>query len=1010
MSRLVTQLVADDPAIVLVGEQTLLLEEFREKLAHKSVKVVVVDPQNLERSGQILQEAYKVIWIYESAFDAEQKYLEYVTTFSKITTQIIVVLPLVQPVENASIDLLANWENVSQTQLQCVVDINYYLSNANFIFGLDIIGNTKDFTSFDLVLQHVSQGVVIDPGFDFQCVSVQDFVREACEVVFLPKKQTSTLIKGKGVTSTTFISLIKKLYDAYHNSNLEVVRDVVQTKKIVPFSVQEKITQTDTRTIATHLVKKLPAPKKEAFEPKQVLPSPTPILQEHSPRQEILQQEHSQQDIPQQYVSRQKTPQQEALQQAPPLSEVSQTAEVQQQTSVVDPENNLDLSEKNTEKSETHTEKSQKPEELDVNKEIQRIFTTKRADKKVERVEKIVKSTKKIKKKRKSKTALFYGGLVSIGMAVGMIILAITYAASGVILKRQLVGYLTTVAETQNLEVAPGSAVQKTTQFVATQTNIYGQVIELDSIARNSVLVELSTQFIELPAVLSQADEASKNLVLQILNGSIGETTQLTEMLTQKAQEAYEKLSLIQASLEQIDFGENSQHQTELLLALEDKIHEIRAGLEIHQQLQQVLPALVGSEQKRTYAVLFQNNQELRPTGGFIQAVALLNFDDGSLVSYKVYSVYDLDKQLPGQVVPPEEISEFLGETNWYLRDSNWDPDFPKTASQVAWFIEKTIGITPDGVIGMNVHTLEDLLAATGPLDLPEYNEVLTDKNIEERMEFHSEVVLVDSPESVDYSVKVLTKLLDSLVALKGESVPTLLSSLQTSLEHKQLQIASFDESEQSVLNSLGWTGGLIVPSCPARLSIVDCSIDVMAQVEANIGVNKANYYLERSISHDISVTKTGARHTRTVTFENTAKSNSWPKGTYKSYQRFFIDDDAQVESVSINGSQLVPEQIKEITSGEFKSIGVRVDVPIQQQVTVELVYSAPLTATDSFSYVFYNRKQSGLEADPFRLSITHSADIKPILVAPSAEITGNTIFFDADNLDDTALFGVQFK
>jgi hypothetical protein len=186
--------------------------------------------------------------------------------------------------------------------------------------------------------------------------------------------------------------------------------------------------------------------------------------------------------------------------------------------------------------------------------------------------------------------------------------------------------------------------------------------------------------------------------------------------------------------------------------------------------------------------------------------------------------------------------------------------------------------------------------------------------------------------------------------------------------------------------------------------------VDTIAQVEANVGINKANYYLDRSIDHKIVVTKNEAQHTRTILFNNKAQSNSWPKGTYKTYLRFYVNPDVKVESASINGSQLSNNQIFESEENGYKVIGFRVDVPIQKQVSFELVYTTPLSVFEPFSYVFYNKKQSGIDNDPFNLSITHSQDIKPVLVAPSAVITGNAISFSAQNLDEASLFGVMFE
>ncbi len=984
MSRLVTQLVADEPAIILVGENTILREKLATALRSKNVAVYSVSANEVSGNIQKLNEAYKIIWVCDTKTHID-KYLEDLQNLAKISTQLIVVLPVLSGITSFQSNLLTNWVADTKDQLQFIVDCNYYLPLASFIFGQDLIGNNNDISIFNYLLKPSKDNILIDPVSDISFLSIDDFILQIVSSIFTPKKQISILVKGKPVNSTHFISLVKKLYDAYHNTNLEIIRDKVDFSKVVPFSVSEKALSSDSRAIATHLVKSLPAPTKIEEAPVVI---PSPLKQP----EKVVEKEILEKVVP--FTPEPRVTEPELLEPfEPTVPETQISIQEIQETPVVQTQPTPAVA-----------------EDVDLNKEIQRIFKTTRTETKVERVENIVKSTKKIGKKSKRRTKLFYGGLLSIGMAVGILLLATTYLISGAILKKQVVSFLTSTAESQNVTQVFGVSLAKTTDFVGAQTNVYSQILELNIISQNSVLVSLIQQFKELPTILAQADQSSKNLVLNILSGSIGNTTELTENLTRSVSEAYERLSLIQATLGQVDLGENSEKQNKVIDQIGKKIQEIRSGLEIHQELQQVLPDMVGVSGKRTYALLLQNNQELRPTGGFIQAVALLNFDDGSLVSYQVYSIYELDKKLPGQVVPPDDIKTHLGESNWYLRDSNWSPDFPKTSKQVAWFIEKSLGVNVNGVIAMNVFSLSDLLKAVGPIDLPEYNEVITDKNIEERMEFHSEVVLVDSPQSVDYSVKVLTKTLDSLSSLEEKSVPTLLTSLQNSLETKQTQIYSSVESEQAILQILGWTGALTQPSCPSRLSVVDCLVDSMAQVEANIGINKANYYLERTIDHKIFVTRERAQHTRIITFDNKAQSNSWPKGTYKTYVRFFVNPNVTVEKVLINGAELTQNQIIQTEEDGFKVIGLRVDVPIQKQIKLDLVYSTPLNVAGDFSYVFYNRKQSGLDADPFTVSITHAPDIKPVLVAPNATITGDTITFSAQSLDEAVLFGVKFE
>lgn len=1004
MSRLVTQLVAEDPAVVVVGNPSNLRDQLAKELAGKSVVVQVLSPDEISQKSSLLEQAYKILWVYDEDFSSQPSYFGVIQKLQNYSAPIVVITPILSVIDSVQGVFFNKWRYESEQQIQFIVDVNYNLPKASFVFGLNIIGNSTQRNFIPHITSQIRKKVLLDPQIPLSFISLDDFIHKTVEQVFVPRQQLSVLIQGRETDRTQFLSLLKKLYDAYHAISLEIKSEPVGAGSPTPFSVSEVVVPGDTRTVVTHVVRNLPAPDYQASieETQQTLPEPTREVVNQSVREIV-----NHQDVALRVVGEVVDGESPKLQNPVAEQVVSQENTVQRPVEEVD---NITVS---TEESTTTQEKVVR-DPVDINSEIQRIFKNTRKEKKVERVEKIVKKTKTIKAKSKRKTGMFYGGLLSIGVAIGVILLFVVYFVSGIILRQQVLAVVSHSAETKSFATELRKPFLTNIDFVATQTNVYGAVLENNLVAEYAVLVELARQFVTVPSVLEEASEASKNLVSHVLSGTEGDTLGLTETLGIKAQEAYENLSLLQASLEQIELGDDTQEQEKLLSDLEQNLSKLRKSLAIQQQLQPVIPQLLGVEGKKTYALLLQNNQELRPTGGFIQAVALLNFENGQLVSTQVYSVYDLDKKLPGQVVPPDDIKRFLGEENWYLRDANWDPDFTKTSVQVAWFLEKILGVSVDGVIGINVFTLEEIMAAVGPIELPEYNEVITQKNIEERMEFHSEVILVDSPDSVDYAVNILQKILRELEMIESADVEPLLAGLQNSFEDKQLLISSFDESEQSIFDSLGWTGGITIPSCPARLNSGKCVVDVLAQVEANVGVNKANYYLEREINHNIVVDRDSAEHTRIITYENTAQSNAWPKGAYTSYQRFYLDKDAEIQSVEINGSPLVREQLVVEQLGELQSVGFRVTVPIKSEVVVSLSYSTPLENTqesnESMSYVFYNRKQPGTNSDPFTISITHANDLQPTLVAPSAAITGNIITFDAQTTEDASLFGVKFN
>jgi len=111
------------------------------------------------------------------------------------------------------------------------------------------------------------------------------------------------------------------------------------------------------------------------------------------------------------------------------------------------------------------------------------------------------------------------------------------------------------------------------------------------------------------------------------------------------------------------------------------------------------LPSILGQDTNKNYLILFENNMELRPTGGFIGHTVLQNFGGGKLNGLDINDIYSADGQLKGHGEPPAPIKNYLGEANWWFRDSNWDPDFPTSAERAEWFLNKEMDQNFDGVI-----------------------------------------------------------------------------------------------------------------------------------------------------------------------------------------------------------------------------------------------------------------------------------------------------------------------
>lgn len=133
-----------------------------------------------------------------------------------------------------------------------------------------------------------------------------------------------------------------------------------------------------------------------------------------------------------------------------------------------------------------------------------------------------------------------------------------------------------------------------------------------------------------------------------------------------------------------------------------------------------VLPAMLGSEAPRTYLVLFQNNAELRATGGIPGAAAEVRVDHGRIT---------LGRQSSGKNIGPfkEPVLPLTDQTKGlyepiigqYFQDVNLTPQFPLSARLATEMWRLQFGQKVDGVISLDPVALSYLLKATGPVQVP---------------------------------------------------------------------------------------------------------------------------------------------------------------------------------------------------------------------------------------------------------------------------------------------------
>jgi len=148
----------------------------------------------------------------------------------------------------------------------------------------------------------------------------------------------------------------------------------------------------------------------------------------------------------------------------------------------------------------------------------------------------------------------------------------------------------------------------------------------------------------------------------------------------------------------------------EQAVVLEEHLPQLRAAVK-------VFPEVMGEPDGKTYLILFQNDKELRPTGGFITSYALLQIQDGQISISDARNIYEVSSE-EAYLPTPEPIVKYLKQPLWRMRDTNFSPDF-KNSMETFLLYWNNLQLTPvDGVVALDTQFVSEFLEILGPVEV----------------------------------------------------------------------------------------------------------------------------------------------------------------------------------------------------------------------------------------------------------------------------------------------------
>ena len=463
--------------------------------------------------------------------------------------------------------------------------------------------------------------------------------------------------------------------------------------------------------------------------------------------------------------------------------------------------------------------------------------------------------------------------------------------------------------------------------------------------------------------------------------------------------EALPNIQNAQYNLESINPNSLPDEYKDKFIKARDLLPAVSAAIIDFNDFSDSLLSILGSNGQKRYAVLFQNNNELRPSGGFIGSLAFVDVVNGKIENIEIPKggAYDFQGYLTEQIIAPKPLQ--ILNSRWEMQDANWYADWPTSAKKVSWFIEKSGHSSVDGVIAMQATTLVKLLEILGPIDFEEYGVVLDSNNVIDEMQYAVELDYdKEENQPKKYVAELVPRVLDKILSSKGSELIELLSLVKSEIKEKNILLYFRDDKINQQFIDRGW-----------EPIILDSDIDYLSVIHANIGGGKTDGVIAQTYNQEITISEDGTaiaklsiirRHegdkdnifekfnnvdyvrvyapkgSELISFEGVKPP---PSSMYEQPEDYYVKD---YELESIEGKVIIDEKSGTRITQEFgKTVfGNWLQVDPQNTLFVKVKYKLPfkIRPFDIFSpdiksgYSLVMQKQAGARAIPYSISLKY--------------------------------------
>ncbi len=325
--------------------------------------------------------------------------------------------------------------------------------------------------------------------------------------------------------------------------------------------------------------------------------------------------------------------------------------------------------------------------------------------------------------------------------------------------------------------------------------------------------------------------------------------------------------------VDKIDRAEIHPLVEENIGQLVDIIDEATPALAFAEEQLPIVIGVLGGDGPRNYALLFQNNAEIRATGGNPGAGAVLKVDNGKVTMRDDPAALSFMASGPRGYYPqslddPSKMGIFEPDTWKYSQNYTRTPDFADTADLMGGLWSKTVGGKLDGIISLDPVTLSYMLKVAGPVAVPGESAQVTADNAVKLLLSDSYERFGGRGDLADVYFAGISAAVFSKVMGGGWEPLAMLEQLQKAADEQRVYAWFADPAEEAMAAELG----------------IDGPVLDSAEKETQLGIylndsshSKLEYYLSNKITVTCSTEK------RTVT-TSIAMKNSVPSANLSDY------------------------------------------------------------------------------------------------------------------------------